>query len=57
MKAKNFEKIVIGYHEIEVWYFSPFPEEATKNNIVYICEKCLKYMNNKNALIAHKVNI
>ena len=53
VKIKNVEKIILGYYEINAWYFSPFPNEFTINKILYICEKCLKYMKYKNTLIKH----
>lgn len=55
IKIKNIEKIIIGYYEINTWYFSPYPSEFTINKILYICEFCLKYMKNKCTLIRHYV--
>ena len=26
-KVKNIERIELGRHEMETWYFSPFPDE------------------------------
>lgn len=57
IKVKNIEKIILGYYEIDAWYFSPFPSNFTTDKVLYICEKCLKYMRYKNTLILHKVNI
>ena len=56
VKIKNVEKIILGYYEINAWYFSPFPNEFTINKILYICEHCLKYMKYKNTLIKHLNN-
>lgn len=56
IKVKNIEKIVIGYYEIDAWYYSPFPNQFCGNKILYICEQCLKYMKCKNALIEHRVH-
>ena len=56
VKIKNVEKIILGYYEINAWYFSPFPNEFTVNKILYICEHCLKYMKYKNTLIKHLNN-
>ena len=54
--VKNIEKIIIGYYEIETWYYSPFPNEFISNKKLYICEHCLKYMKYKNTLIKHLNN-
>jgi len=54
-KVKNVEAIVFGKYEIDTWYFSPYPEEITKiSSKLYICEFCLKYMNNPKTLARHK---
>ena len=54
--VKNIEKIIIGYYEIETWYYSPFPNEFISNKKLYICEYCLKYMKYKSTLIKHLKN-
>ncbi|KAI7904511.1 acyl-CoA N-acyltransferase [Cokeromyces recurvatus] len=40
-RVKNLNKIQIGQHEVETWYFSPYPFEYTYCDILYICEFCL----------------
>ena len=40
-RVKNIDRIQMGKHEIETWYFAPYPEEFTKAPLVYICEFCL----------------
>jgi len=42
-RVRNLEKIQMGKHEIEPWYFSPYPEEFKDVDMVYICEFCLGY--------------
>lgn len=42
-RVRNFDRIQMGYHEIEPWYFSPYPQEFTDSEMVYICEFCLDY--------------
>ena len=57
VKIKNVSKIIIGYYEIDAWYYSPFPEDfidtTSNDKTLYICEHCLKYMKYKNTLIKH----
>ena len=41
---KYIDKIQIGKYEIDAWYFSPYPDEYGKQNKLWVCEYCLKYM-------------
>ncbi|CCH41429.1 Histone acetyltransferase MYST4 [Wickerhamomyces ciferrii] len=41
--------------EIKTWYTAPYPEEYSKNKVLYICEHCLKYMSSKYILHRHKL--
>eukprot|EP01027_Heterolobosea_sp_BB2_P022178 GEZU01032635.1.p1 GENE.GEZU01032635.1~~GEZU01032635.1.p1 ORF type:complete len:472 (+),score=177.53 GEZU01032635.1:150-1565(+) len=55
-KVKNIDTIEFGKYEIDTWYFSPYPDEFTKDNRkLYICEFCLKYMKKKKTLERHKL--
>lgn len=42
-------------NEIKTWYTAPYPEEYSRNNVLYICEHCLKYMSSKYILHRHKL--
>jgi len=42
-RVRNLEVIQMGQHEIEPWYFSPYPIDFTDADMVYICEFCLGY--------------
>ncbi|KAJ9107547.1 hypothetical protein QFC21_001006 [Naganishia friedmannii] len=42
-RVRNFKMIHMGKHEIETWYFSPYPIEFAHIDILYICEWCLSY--------------
>ncbi|KAN0025874.1 hypothetical protein ACTFIU_001636 [Dictyostelium citrinum] len=52
-KVKNINVIEMGRYEIDTWYFSPYPEEFTKTDKLYLCEFCLKYMKKKTSLKRH----
>jgi histone acetyltransferase MYST1 len=52
-KVKNIQCIVLGKYEIETWYFSPYPEEYSGEEKMYICEYCLKYMKRQKTLVNH----
>jgi len=42
-------------YEIKTWYTAPYPEEYSRNNVLYICEHCLKYMSSKYILHRHQL--
>ncbi|KAG7876118.1 hypothetical protein KL938_004790 [Ogataea parapolymorpha] len=33
-KIRNFSKVIIGNHEVEPWYFSPYPVELTEEDVL-----------------------
>ncbi|KAG8185553.1 hypothetical protein JTE90_017558 [Oedothorax gibbosus] len=43
-KVKYIDRIQFGKFEIDAWYFSPYPDEYGKQQKLWICEYCLKYM-------------
>ncbi|KAF1742826.1 hypothetical protein MXB_5554, partial [Myxobolus squamalis] len=45
---------VLGDFEIDTWYYSPYPLEYEKIPIIYICEKCLKYMRLEQTYLYHR---
>lgn len=48
--------IQFGGWEIDTWHAAPYPEEYSKNKVLYICEFCLKYMNSDYVAWRHKVS-
>ena len=53
-RVRNLERIQMGTHEIEPWYFSPYPAEFTDCEMVYICESCLSYFGNNTQFGRHR---
>lgn len=53
-KVKNIQCIEFGRYEVDTWYYSPYPDEYCKEERLYICEFCLKYLRKKKTLEAHK---
>lgn len=53
-RVRNLERIQMGPHEIEPWYFSPYPAEFTDCDMVYICEFCLSYFGNNTQFTRHR---
>jgi len=44
-KVKNIQRVEIGCYRMDCWYFSPYPDEYAQHcDLLYVCEKCLKYM-------------
>ncbi|KAJ1930051.1 Histone acetyltransferase [Tieghemiomyces parasiticus] len=52
-RVKNLNRVVIGRHEVEAWYFSPYPEEFAHADTVYICEFCFSYFISHRQLERH----
>ncbi|TKX18218.1 MOZ/SAS-like protein 2 [Elsinoe australis] len=50
IKCINF-----GNHEIDTWHAAPYPEEYSRNKVLYICEFCLKYMSSDFVAWRHKL--
>jgi histone acetyltransferase SAS3 len=53
--ASKIQCINFGGYEIDTWYAAPYPEEYSRNRVLYICEFCLKYMNSEYVAWRHKV--
>lgn len=52
IKCINF-----GKYEIDTWHAAPYPEEYSRNRVLYICEFCLKYMSSDYVAWRHKVSL
>ncbi|CAA22591.1 Histone acetyltransferase mst1 [Schizosaccharomyces pombe] len=53
-RIRNINKICIGDHEIEPWYFSPYPKEFSEVDIVYICSFCFCYYGSERQFQRHR---
>jgi histone acetyltransferase MYST1 len=53
-KVKNISKIQMGPWEVDTWYYSPYPDEYTNIDKLYICEFCLKYMKKPKTRSVHR---
>ena len=53
-RVKNLDKLQIGKHEVEAWYFSPYPLEFAYIPTLYICEFCLLYYPTVTQLRRHR---
>ncbi|CAI2353245.1 unnamed protein product [Caenorhabditis sp. 36 PRJEB53466] len=52
-RIRNIECIELGRSRIQPWYFSPYPQQLTSLDCIYICEFCLKYLKSKTCLKRH----
>ena len=52
-KVRNILKIELGRHEMDTWYFSPFPAEFSDCSKVYFCEFTLAFFKRREQLRRH----
>lgn len=52
--VRNLSRIQMGKHEMEPWYFSPYPQEFSDADVVYIDELCLSYFSSRKAFERHR---
>ena len=53
-RVKNLDKIQMGKHEVEAWYFSPYPIEFAHTPTLYICEFCLSFYVSEKMIERHR---
>lgn len=53
-RVKNLDRIQIGKHLVEAWYFSPYPVEYAHTPILYVCEFCLGFWASEKQLERHR---
>lgn len=52
-KVKNIERIELGRHIMDTWYFSPFPPEYKDCKILYFCEYSLHFFKRRSQMLRH----
>lgn len=45
--------ITMGRHNMEVWYQSPYPDDAARLPKLYLCEFCLRYQKSEITMKRH----
>lgn len=53
-RVRNLTRLQMGKFEIEPWYFSPYPDQFSDVDMVYIDEFCLSYFDNQRAFERHR---
>ncbi|KAL9601058.1 MAG: hypothetical protein Q9219_002767 [cf. Caloplaca sp. 3 TL-2023] len=54
-RVRNLQRVQMGQHEMEPWYFSPYPQTFTEADMVHICEFCLSYYDCPKQFERHRV--
>lgn len=54
-RVSKIKTIHLGDYEIVPWYAAPYPEEYARNDTIYICNHCFKYMSSRNAAVRHRL--
>mmetsp|Transcript_9337 Transcript_9337/g.38166 ORF Transcript_9337/g.38166 Transcript_9337/m.38166 type:complete len:453 (-) Transcript_9337:2987-4345(-) len=52
-KVRNILNVELGRHEMDTWYFSPFPPEYTTCKKLFFCEFTLNFFKRKEQLQRH----
>ncbi|KAI4146977.1 MAG: hypothetical protein LQ341_001920 [Variospora aurantia] len=53
-RVRNLQRIQMGAHEMEPWYFSPYPQSFTEADMIHICEFCLSYYDSLKPFSRHR---
>ena len=53
-RVRNLSRVQMGRHELEPWYFSPYPVAFTEEDMMYICEFCLCYFASQREFGRHR---
>ena len=53
-RIRNISKVQFGKFDLYPWYFSPYPEVFTQEDLMYICEFCLCYYGDIMSFTRHR---
>ncbi|RKF76403.1 Histone acetyltransferase esa-1 [Golovinomyces cichoracearum] len=53
-RIRNISKVQFGRFDLYPWYFSPYPEIFTHEDVIYICEFCLCYYGDIKSFTRHR---
>lgn len=53
-RIRNISKVQFGKYDLHPWYFSPYPEEFSHEDLMYICEFCLGYYGDTKSFTRHR---
>ncbi|KAJ2893410.1 Histone acetyltransferase esa-1 [Zalerion maritima] len=53
-RIRNISKVQFGKFDLFPWYFSPYPEAYTQEDLIFICEFCLNYFCDNKPFTRHR---
>lgn len=53
-RIRNISKVQFGRHDLFPWYFSPYPEVFSQEDVIFICEFCLSYFGDSTSFTRHR---
>ncbi|KAH6660975.1 acyl-CoA N-acyltransferase [Truncatella angustata] len=53
-RIRNISKVQFGRFDLFPWYFSPYPESFTQEDVIYVCEFCLMYYGEQKSFHRHR---
>lgn len=53
-RIRNISMVQFGKYDLFPWYFSPYPESFTQEDVIYICEFCLSYSGDLKSFTRHR---
>jgi histone acetyltransferase HTATIP len=53
-RIRNISKVQFGEHDLFPWYFSPYPESFTSEDVMFICEFCLSFYGDDMSFRRHR---
>lgn len=53
-RIRNISKVQFGRHDLFPWYFSPYPEAFSHEDVIFICEFCLSYYGDERPFSRHR---
>ncbi|KAI5457188.1 histone acetyltransferase [Mariannaea sp. PMI_226] len=53
-RIRNISKVQFGKYDLYPWYFSPYPEIFSLEDVIYLCEFCLGYFGDEKAFSRHR---
>ncbi|KAK8119819.1 uncharacterized protein PG998_004445 [Apiospora kogelbergensis] len=53
-RIRNISKVQFGRWDLFPWYFSPYPEAFTQEDVIFICEFCLSYYGDQKSFTRHR---
>lgn len=53
-RIRNISNVQFGKYDLFPWYFSPYPEAFSQEDVMYICEFCLSYYGDLKSFSRHR---